>query len=135
MLDLGVARRRRFGNSVAALVICLAGHAEAGEDPKASLLGMWGSKAQCDRSLLLPNGTVHAEPFEIHPGWLRHGNLWCRLSWFPEQSRPNGLFVSTQALCGEDSVRHYRLDFALADGRLTLIWDVSLISGPLMRCR
>ena len=101
---------------------------------RTALYGTWGTPAQCDRQPILDGGTKLAEPFEIHPGWLRHGALWCRLSWFPIQPRENGLFVGTSALCGEDSANSYRLDFALDRQSLTLIWNNSLINGPLARC-
>lgn len=115
-----------------ALVVALTSPVAA--DERAVLYDTWGTPQQCARSTILPHGTKTAEPFEIRPGWLRHGQLWCRLTWFPAQSRKDGLFVSTHARCGEDSVNGYRLDFALSGDSLTLIWDQSLINKDLRRC-
>ena len=103
-------------------------------DPRAALYDTWGTSDQCAGRLLLPKGTKRAAPFEIRPGWLRQGELWCKLTWFPAQTRENGLYVSTRATCGEDSARGYRLDFLLADGEMMLIWDEALANGPLARC-
>ncbi|MEL7114616.1 MAG: hypothetical protein AAGP08_03340, partial [Pseudomonadota bacterium] len=98
------------------------------------LYGIWGTDAQCSEALLLPTGTKRAAPFDIRPGWLRHGQMWCRLSWFDTDTRETGLFVGAVARCGEDSVRSYRLDFALDSGTLHLIWDQTLVNGPLALC-
>ena len=114
------------------LLILLATPAPA--DERAPLYGTWGTEAQCRGDLLIPDGTVRAAPFQIRPGWITQGGLWCRLSWFPVQTRPDGLFVGTRALCGEDSVRGYWLDMALDGEGLRLIWDEALVNGPLKRC-
>lgn len=103
-------------------------------DERAEVYGTWGDAWQCAGAVLQPGGTLQAAPFTIKPGWLRHRQTWCRLTWFPVQPRPGGLFVSTQAQCGEDSVRGFRLDFILQDGALRLIWDEALVNGPLRRC-
>jgi hypothetical protein len=116
------------------LLILLALSLPLSADPRAGLMGQWGTQAQCAGALLVPDGSVRASPFEIRQGWLQHGGLWCRLIWFPTQDRPDGLFASARALCGEDAVRGYRLDMALSAGTLTLIWDEALVNGPLVRC-
>jgi len=112
------------------LMAMLAGPAQATD----ALWGRWGDARQCAGALLLPGGTVRAAPFELSPGWLRHGPTWCRLTWFPPQPRTDGLFASARALCGEDSARSYRLDAVLQGAELRLIWDETLINGPLRRC-
>ena len=91
-----------------------------------------GARWAVERDELLRDGADFS--FDIRPGWLRHGGQWCRLSWFPAQPRENGLFVTSHALCGEDSNRSYRLDFDLSGEELTLIWDEQLANGPLRRC-
>ena len=98
------------------------------------LLGSWGTEAQCNRLLHTPRGTVRAEPFRVSDGWLAHGALWCRLTFFPAQPRPDGLYATARASCGEDNVQTHMLAFDLAKGTLTLIWNESLINGPLARC-
>ncbi|MEM6945942.1 MAG: hypothetical protein AAF565_19535, partial [Pseudomonadota bacterium] len=79
-------------------------------------------------------GTVLAEPFEIGPEWLRHGKIWCRLTWYPAEARENGAFTAAQAQCGEDAVRGYFLRMELSEGRLQLRWNFLISSGPLDRC-
>ncbi len=116
--------------AVAFLLAAAPAHAE-GRD---ALYGLWGDARQCARQPIVAGATLRAEPFEIGPGWLRHGAIWCRLTWFPAEPRGDGLYVSTRALCGEDSAQSYRLDFALAGGTLTMIWDESVANGPLQRC-
>ena len=111
---------------------CLTGPVFA--DTREAFYGTWGTGTQCARALLKDGGTVLAEPFEIRPGWLRHGQLWCRLAWFPFQHRDDGAFNSARAMCGEDSVRSFRLDLSLDGEELTLIWDESLVNGPMHRC-
>jgi len=103
-------------------------------DGHSALFGVWGTEAQCAGALLIPGGTVHAAPVEITEGWLIHGDIWCALTWFPAQTRANGAFVSTQAVCGEDSQRSYRLDMDLDGNDLTLIWDEALVNGPMGTC-
>lgn len=103
-------------------------------DERAVLYGTWGDARQCAREPLLPGGTQRAAPFVLSEGWLRHGQTWCSLTWFPAQHRPGGIFVSTRALCGEDSARDFRLDILRRGDTLRLIWDEALVNGPLGRC-
>lgn len=105
-------------------------HAEERE----RLLGTWGTEKQCSRSLILDRGTVRAEPFEISANWLKHGDLWCKLTWFPVEKRANGFFTGAFAACGEDAVRNYLLGMVMADDTLTLRWDFPIKNGPLDRC-
>lgn len=103
-------------------------------DPRAALFGVWGTPGQCRGALIQPGGSVRASPFELSAGWLQHGGLWCRLTWFDPQVRADGLFAGAMANCGEDAARGYRLGVLLDRGRLTLIWDEALVNGPLDRC-
>ena len=101
--------------------------------------GIWGSPVQCARALLVEGGSKTAEPFEIRDGWLKHGQTWCALTWFPAQRHADGgFFAAARATCGEDSQRHYGLGFRLSvsgeHDTLTIIWDEALINGPLTRC-
>lgn len=114
------------------MTLMLASVAQA--DPRTPLYGTWGTAAQCTGALIKPGGTRRATPFELRPGWLRHGGLWCRLAWFPPIPRDGGLFAGAIAHCGEDSARSYRLGLSLAGDELTLIWDDALANGPLRRC-
>lgn len=82
----------------------------------------------------MEGGTVMAEPFMINSGWLRHGQIWCRLDWGPLETRENDVVTGAQALCGEDAVRSYLLGLTLSDENLTLRWDFTLTNGPLKRC-
>lgn len=100
----------------------------------APLLGQWGTDDQCARSLLLPTGTKHATPFDIRPGWLVQGEMWCRLSWGIAAPSERGLFALATALCGEDTTRAYEVRFRLQADQLTLIWGLWNRHGPLKRC-
>ncbi|MBO6755967.1 MAG: hypothetical protein JJ902_06545 [Roseibium sp.] len=101
---------------------------------RTAFYGTWGTAKQCAREPIKPGGSVLAEPFEISSKWLRHGQLWCRLSWGPMESRPGGLFTAAHALCGEDTVRPYFLGLILTGDDLTLRWDFPVSNGPLKRC-
>lgn len=99
-----------------------------------SLYGEWGTEAQCARAPIIPTGTKLAAPFEIKPDWLGHGEVWCRLKWGNASSESDGLFVTATGLCGEDSVRGYRINFRLRGDELTLSWNQWHKVGPLKRC-
>ena len=110
-----------------------------GANDGTALDGIWGSPTQCARALLVEGGSKTAEPFEIRDGWLRHGQTWCALTWFPTQHRTDASqFTPARALCGEDSQRSYGLGFLLYRAengeQLTIIWDEALANGPLSRC-
>jgi len=96
--------------------------------------GKWGTEAQCSEALITEKGTKRATPFEIRPDWLGHGDVWCRLSWVFLDSSPDGTFAVTKALCGEDSVSDYQIEFDLSGNELILVWDGQLKNGPLKRC-
>lgn len=98
------------------------------------LFGSWGSEAQCARSLITPTGTKRAAPFEIKQDWLLQGDIWCRLSWVTTVLEDDGGYAIASALCGEDAVRDYRIDFTLADNQLIVLWDQQIANGPLQRC-
>ena len=121
-----------------AIVVLLLPLGEADAAGVSALEGTWGNARACHRDLIVPDGTVRASPFVIAKGWLRHGSVWCGLTWEAVQDRSNGFFATARARCGEDSQRGYRLDFALRqDGgtaEMTLIWDETLLNGPLRRC-
>ena len=106
----------------------------AAADERRVFYGTWGTTSQCARAPIKRGGTVLAQPFKISSGWLRHGPLWCRLRWFPLQTREQGLFTGARALCGEDGVRNYVLRMDLSGDRLTLHWGPFLSNGPLSRC-
>ncbi|MEM9602458.1 MAG: hypothetical protein AAGA11_06325 [Pseudomonadota bacterium] len=106
----------------------------ANPDPHAPLFGTWGTASHCARLPIQPGGTVLAEPFEVGPDWLRHGTLWCALTWGPVQPRDNGLFSAAHARCGEDAVRAYFLRFNLEDDALTLRWGPFLSNSDLLPC-
>jgi hypothetical protein len=102
-----------------------------------ALHGRWGTAAQCARALIHPTGTVRAVPFEISKGWIRHGDTWCALSSFPPQAQDGGSYTAARALCGEDSALRHALSIVYRTGppeALTLIWNESLVNGPLARC-
>ena len=96
--------------------------------------GTWGTQAQCVGEPIKPGGSVKAAPYVIGPEWLRHGQTWCRLDWFPIEPREGGLFSGAHAHCGEDAVRSYLLGMNLARGELTLRWNLFTSAGPLSRC-
>ncbi|MEM7429230.1 MAG: hypothetical protein AAF441_24360 [Pseudomonadota bacterium] len=106
----------------------------AAADERKPFYGTWGTAKQCAGAPIKPGGTVRAEPFEIGPEWLRHGQIWCRLKWFPVQPRSEGLFTGAQAQCGEDAVSDYFLRMQLSGSDLTLRWGFLLQNGPLARC-
>ena len=114
--------------------VLLVGGSSASADPKQQFLGVWGTEAQCNREPIKDGGTVLAEPYEIGAQWLKHGDLWCSLSWGPVEDREGEYFTLATAKCGEDSVLDYLLGMTLADEMLTLRWDITLRNGPLQRC-
>ena len=99
-----------------------------------ALYGTWGTEKQCTRQPIKPGGTVLAQPFEISDRWLKQGELWCRLDWFPLEQRSDGIFTGAYAHCGEDAVRGYILGMELTGQDLKLRWNVFLSNGPLARC-
>ena len=109
-------------------------HASANPTPHTAFFGTWGTPAHCAKQPIKPGGTVLAEPFEIGPDWLRHGQLWCALTWGPVQGRASGSFSAAHARCGEDAVRDYFLRFNLENGSLTLRWGPFLSNSELRRC-
>lgn len=108
--------------------------ASALADKRAPFYGAWGTAQQCAGALLKPEGTVTAKPFEISAQWLRQGETWCRLSWFPVEARDDGFFSGARAHCGEDGVRDYFLRMSIKGEQLTLRWDLFQANGPLARC-
>jgi len=96
-----------------------------------SLYGQWGTEKQCARALITPKGTKKAAPFDIQSDWLGHGDVWCRINWL---STDPTRVVMAHALCGEDNVQGYRINFILDGSELTLVWNLQLRNGPLMRC-
>ena len=117
-----------------ALLFILIAFPAAAADDRATFYGTWGTAKQCARTPLKPGGTVLAAPFEINSQWLKHGNVWCRLNWFPIQPREDGAFTGARAQCGEDSIRDYFLRMERSGKELTLRWGLLLSNGPLVRC-
>ncbi|MEO1066561.1 MAG: hypothetical protein AAFW47_04200 [Pseudomonadota bacterium] len=104
-------------------------------DDRSVFYGTWGTAKQCAREPIKPGGTVLAQPFEINEQWLRQGQYWCRLSWYPIEPRGDGFFSGARAQCGEDSVQGYSLGMVLSDEKeLTLRWGFPTKNGPLNRC-
>ena len=97
--------------------------------------GIWGSEAQCARTLIIPQGTKHWSPFEISADWLKHGEVWCRIDWVNVVPREEGAYAVAQALCGEDDNRNYRINFNLVGDELTLIWNNEFANSALRRCQ
>ena len=106
----------------------------AAADERKPFYGTWGTAKQCAGAPIKQGGTVAAEPFVIDAEWLKHGQIWCRLTWFPVEQRGKDTFTGARAQCGEDSVRAYVLNMNLNNGELTLQWDFPLSNGPLARC-
>lgn len=96
--------------------------------------GTWGTARQCSGEPIKPGGTVLAAPFEITYGWIKHRQLWCRLSWYPVEQRENGIFTAADAICGEDTPRSYLLRMDRSGDQLTLRWSLTRSNGPLTRC-
>lgn len=98
--------------------------------------GSWGDEKQCARQPIIEGGTFLAKPFEINSEWLKHGQLYCSLTWNPVGKRDNGTsFTSAWARCGEDSVRGYSMRFILNEkDEMTISWDLTTVKGPLMQC-
>jgi len=100
-----------------------------------SLVGVWGTEAQCSGSLITPKGTKRAEPFDLQSDWLGHGGVWCRLNWWSSSpTDADGRTAIAQAVCGEDGERDYQLRFNLDGDALTIIWNWQFKNGPLRRC-
>ena len=68
--------------TLAAIFLTLAAQS-AQADERAEFYGVWGTAKQCAGEPIKPGGTALAAPFEIGEEWLRQGQLWCQLSWFP----------------------------------------------------
>jgi len=103
-------------------------------DDLKSVHGLWGTEAQCSRSLITPKGTKHAAPFDVRPNWLVHGEVWCRLNWASIQSTENGTIANAHAICGEDMERDYQIRFVLTGDTLTVVWNLEFQNGPMKRC-
>ncbi|MEM7059770.1 MAG: hypothetical protein AAF557_19465 [Pseudomonadota bacterium] len=103
-------------------------------DDREIFYGTWGTDQQCARAPMIPDGTIRHEPYVIDRDWLQHRQVWCRLDWFPIQSRQDGAFTGARAQCGEDSVRDYTLRMDLAGDALTVRWNPFWAKGPLRRC-
>jgi len=105
-------------------------------EDRESFYGTWGTEKQCSRKPIIEGGTFLAEPFEIGAEWLKHGQLWCSITWYPVGERENGTrFTNAHARCGEDSVRDYLMRFTLSDkNELTISWDLTTKKGPLNQC-
>ena len=101
---------------------------------QSSLYGIWGTEAQCTKALITPTGTKRAAPFDIGPDWLGHGDIWCRLNWGTVEQTATEIFAVAQAQCGEDAIRDYNIKFRLNESDLTLVWNLLIKNGPLMRC-
>lgn len=119
---------------LALLIACLALPTVAAADAREVLYGTWGTPQQCAREPLGPGLTIRQEPFEIGAQWLKRGQIWCRLNWFPIEQRDDELFTGAFAQCGEDGVRDYFLRLNLAGDDLTIRWDFLVSNGPLARC-
>jgi len=119
---------------IAAIACYLTSSAYA-EDRK-PFYGKWGDEKQCAGEPIIEGGTFLAKPFEINSEWLKHGQLYCSLTWNPVGKRENGTkFTSARARCGEDSVRGYSMRFILSDkDELTISWDLTTTKGPLKQC-
>lgn len=110
------------------------GSSEIGAETEA-LHGKWGTEAQCAEELIIPEGTKHASPFIIQRDWLHHGDVWCRLNWLSATASEQSTVALANAVCGEDSVRDYRIKFQLTGDMLSIGWGIgSGSNGPLMRC-
>ena len=97
--------------------------------------GKWGTEAQCEEKLIIPEGTKRASPFIIQKDWLGHGDVWCRLNWLSATDSDESTVATARALCGEDSVIDYRIKFELTGDMLSIGWGIgSGSNGPLMRC-
>ncbi|MEM1298055.1 MAG: hypothetical protein AAGH68_02160 [Pseudomonadota bacterium] len=103
-------------------------------DDRAAFYGAWGTADQCSGAPIKSGGTVRAQPFEIGPDWIRQGETFCSLEWFPVEALENELFTGAQARCGEDTVIGYTLGMRLSDDALMLRWDFLTSNGPLSRC-
>ena len=117
-----------------ALVLFLLAFPAAAADEREVFYGLWGTEKQCARAPIKPGGTVLAQPFEVGPVWLRQGQIWCRLNWFPVRSSQDGVSTGAHAQCGEEIARDYHLGMKLSGDVLSLRWGVLLRNGPLTRC-
>lgn len=106
----------------------------AAADDRSAFYGSWGTAKQCMGAPIQASGTVVAAPFEIDDAFLKHGNIWCRLTWSPIEQRDGTLVTGAQALCGEDSVQGYQLGLELSDGVLSLRWGLLQSNRGLGRC-
>ena len=98
------------------------------------LHGSWGNEQQCAGALVTPKGTKHAAPFIISTDWLKHDEVWCRLTWLSNNASEDNVSASAFALCGEDTDREYQLKFELNFGELSIFWNLFHKNGPLRRC-
>ncbi len=98
------------------------------------LFGEWGTQKQCAGELITPKGTKFAQPFRISKDWLQNGDVWCRITWTSVSTEGDAAIASVNALCGEDTDRHYQLRFELQDEALSIFWNLFHKNGPLNRC-
>lgn len=104
-------------------------------DEHETLYGTWGTEKQCARAPVVPGSLVESEPFIINSQWLRRGVIWCKLSWFPVEKKPDGFFTGASAVCGEDTVVRYLLSMRKSGDELTILWDFPNKHGPLKMCK
>lgn len=103
-------------------------------DKRSMLYGEWGTEAQCARAPIVASGTKLSAPFNLQADWLGHGDVWCRLIWTSTLKRSSGLLAVADALCGEDAVYRYRIEFSLSSNELSIRWNQEFKNGPLSRC-
>ena len=113
-------------------VLCSTSFSLANE--RTALYGTWGTEKQCSGAPIKQGGTVLSAPFVINQQWMQHGQLWCKLNWFPIEKRKNGIFTGARAQCGEDSIRSYSIGMELSGEELVLRWDFPHKNGPLKQC-
>jgi len=101
----------------------------------AALIATWGTPAQCRAHKAGIKDDMSLLPYVISAQWMQRGILYCNLTWLATHGNQQTVHTSAHALCGEDTVRDYRIFFNLENGILRMRWSRDFLTKKLHRCQ
>ena len=101
----------------------------------ASILGTWGTQAQCAAHRRGETDDMRLLPYEIGDQWLKHGFLYCWMGWRAHRQEPDGSTTIVLARCGEDAVRFFQLVIRHTGPTLRMRWSKDYETPALERCQ